>query len=555
MSTLGPDPIRLGTRASALARTQSATVGDALAVVAGRQWREVLIRTHGDDTSRPLDAGGRPGVFVSALRDALLAGDVDVIVHSYKDLPSAPVPGIVLAAVPTRVDPRDGLVSRDGRSLAALPPGAVVGTSSPRRAAAVARLRPDVVIRPVRGNIDSRIAKVHAGEYDAVVLAVAGVTRIGRQDELTEVLDEILPAPAQGALAVECRVGDSGLRAWLARLDDPVSRLTTAAEREVLVGVDATCTTAIAAAAMWDGVELRLRAELTVDGRLTTADVAADLEVDVLGGDGALLAARVLGLQAAATLRGAAADRPPVLLVRAGDDADAAALAAHGIPAISDPYVRQSVLRGPDAEHLVDLLAGAGDRTWLVATSPAAVPSWSAVVGDDRLRAAVATARRAGARAVATGERTAQTLRDAGFGEVAVPGRASAAGVLDLLSGAPAGVALFPCGGQALRTLPDGLRARGWAVEEAVVYDTLPVTDRPASTALLESGDVAAVVLRSPSAVRALLSFVRPASSVRVVCAGQTTAEAAHEAGLRVDAVAASPDSVAVVDAVARVLG
>ena len=161
---------------------------------------------------------------MSALRDALLAGEVDVIVHSYKDLPSALVPGITLAAVPSRADARDALVSRDGLRLADLPAGAVVGTSSPRRTASLQRIRPDLDVRPIRGNVDSRIAKVREGEYDAAVLAVAGLSRIGRAAEITEVLDDVLPAPAQGALAVECRSGDDDLRGWLALLDDPVFR-------------------------------------------------------------------------------------------------------------------------------------------------------------------------------------------------------------------------------------------------------------------------------------------------------------------------------------------
>ncbi len=553
MPGLMPDPIRLGTRASILARTQSATVGDALAAVAGRPWAEVLIRTHGDDTSRPLASVGRPGVFVSALRDALVAGDVDVIVHSYKDLPSAPHAGLVLAAVPPRADPRDGLVAREGATLAELPAGSVVGTSSPRRAAALALQRPDLVVRPIRGNVDSRIAKVRSGEYDAAVLAVAGLTRIGRADEIAEVLD-LLPAPAQGALAVECRVDDVELRGWLAQLEDPVARLTTQAEREVLVGVDATCTTAIASAASWDGSVLRLRAELTDEDGHRTADVRTALTP----AEDRLLVARALGLRAAGVLRGARDDRPPVLLVRAaGDDADAVALAALGIPAISDPYVEQAVgAAGDDVEQLCELLARPATGTWLVVTSPVAVRALAAAVGEDRLAAAAAAAIAAGVRAAATGERTAQSLRDLGFGDVRVPapGHSSAAGLLDLLADEPAGTALLPRGGQALRTLPDGLADRGWQVRTAVVYDTRTVRERPGSALLLESGDVGALVLRAPSAVHALVHHARPDVSVRVVVAGPTTAAAADEAGLRVDAVAASSDSATVAAAVAALL-
>jgi hydroxymethylbilane synthase len=552
-----PEPIRLGTRASALARTQSATVGDALAAVAGRPWQEVLVRTHGDDQSVSLTAPGRPGLFVSALRDALLAGEVDVIVHSYKDLPSAPVPGITLAAVPSRADARDALVSRDGLRLVDLPAGAVVGTSSPRRTASLQRIRPDLDVRPIRGNVDSRIAKVRAGEYDAAVLAVAGLDRIGRAAEITEVLDAVLPAPAQGALAVECRSGDDELRGWLALLDDPVSRLVTSAERAVLVGISAACSTAIAAAGSWDGTELRLRAELTVAGRDTTADVG--LLVDP-GSDaaGRVLAARAAGLRAAGVLLGATDDRPPVLLVRADtDDPDREALAAFGIPAISDPHLRKAARRDDAGlEHLLALLADPAPGTWLIATSPSAVPALAAAVGERRLTACIAAAVAAGARAAATGERTANTLRDAGFADVAMPAaeRSSASGLLDLLAAHDAGSALLPLGAQALRTIPDGLRSRGWQVHETVVYDTEEALDRPPSALLLEAGQVSAVVLRSPSAVRAVLRHARPAESVHVVCAGPTTARAASAAGLRVSAVSLSPDPAALAVAVRTVL-
>jgi hydroxymethylbilane synthase len=544
------DAIRLGTRASLLARTQSAAVGDALSAVAGVPWREVLIRTHGDDTSTSLNQPGRPGLFVSALRHALLAGDVDVIVHSFKDLPSAPEPGLVLAAVPGRADPRDALISGDGLTLAALPPGALVGTSSPRRAAALTRLRPDLVVRPIRGNVDSRIAKVRRGEFDATVLAVAGLARIDRLDEIAEYLDDMLPAPAQGALAVECRADDGAIREWLAALDDPIARLVTCAEREVLVGIDAACTTAVAAAASWQDGRLTLRAELTEGAAHRAVEVSDALDLDDT------LGARLLGLRAAARLAGA--DGPVVLLVRSeGNHSDAESLSALGIPAISDPYVQIAPRRSGDAEALLARLVAPGASTapgWVVATSPMTVPSWAAVVGESALEEAVRAASAAGVRAAATGERTAATLRALGFAEVVVATSASASGLVQALSAEQPGVALFPRGNLALRTLPEGLRDLGWTVEEGVVYETAAVSERPASALLVERGGVSAIVVRSPSAVRALVSFVSPPAGTVVVCAGETTAAAARTAGLRVDEVADSPASADVAVAVARAL-
>lgn len=548
-------PIRLGTRASQLARTQSATVGDAIAAASGRPWVEVLVRTPGDDTTKPLDQPGSPGLFVSTLRRALLAGEVDVIVHSFKDLPSLPEPGVTVAAVPAREDPHDALVSRDGLRLADLPVGAVIGTSSPRRAAAILRARPDLQVRPIRGNVDTRIRKVREGEFDATVLAVAGLSRIGRLDEVSEVLDGMIAAPAQGALAVECRSDDAAMLDLLAGVDDPMARLRTAAERHVLVGINAACTTAVAAQADYVGGVLRLRAELTVDGRHTTADVTAAVE------PGEIATARLLGLRAAAALVGS--ERPVLLIRSEGNDSDAESLTEHGIASISEPYVRISPsTTSPDARTLVSLLddcaadPATAEGTWLVATSPMTVPSWLAAAGDTDLGGAVQRAAAAGVRAAATGARTAATLRDLGFADVLVPSDESSAQALvtELSSHAP-GRALFPRGSLALRTLPDGLTELGWQVVEGVVYETSTVEERPASAAMVAAGEVAAVVVRSPSAVRALVQHVTVPPHVPIVCAGRTTAAAAQEAGLAVSAVAASPSSSDVADTVARVLG
>ena len=256
--------LRLGTRGSALARTQSGLVAAALTAATGRPVELVVIRAEGDDVTIPLEAPPRPGAFVATLRDALLAGEVDLVVHSFKDLPSAPLAGLVVAAVPERADPRDALCAGDRVGLAGLAQGARIGTASPRRDAGLRRVRPDLQIVPVRGNVDTRLRKVGDGQVDAVVLAAAGLQRLGRGDAITELLDPDVcgPAPAQGALAVECRVGT--LEAALASLDDPSARLAVTAERAVLAGVEAACTTAVGAYAVWRGAaELELLAELT----------------------------------------------------------------------------------------------------------------------------------------------------------------------------------------------------------------------------------------------------------------------------------------------------
>lgn len=257
--------LRVGTRASLLALTQTRIVTEQVARVTGREIQEIQISTEGDQTVGSLMNPKRPGVFVSALRDALLAGDVDFIVHSFKDLPSAADPRIALAAVPVREDFSDVLVSRDGLTLAQLPAGAVVGTSSPRREARVRHLRPDVVVKPMRGNVDTRLRKIQEGEFDAAVLAAAGLSRLGLIDQASEYmsLDQIIPAPAQGALAIECLAENVELVEQLGQLTHFETRITTAAERAVLAGVAASCTTAIGAHAIYFERELELVAEIS----------------------------------------------------------------------------------------------------------------------------------------------------------------------------------------------------------------------------------------------------------------------------------------------------
>ncbi len=270
-------PLRVGTRASQLARTQSGHVADSLRAALGREVVLVGVSTEGDVSSAPLASFGGVGVFVSALRDALLRGDVDVAVHSLKDLPTAPHDGIALAAVPRREDPRDVVVARDGLTLGELAPGARVGTGSPRRAAQLHALGLGFVVAGIRGNVDTRIRKVFEGEFDAVVLARAGIARLGRLDEVTEVLDPIqmLPAPGQGALAVECRAADTDLVAEVrGALDDRHTRAAVTAERTVLADLEAGCSAPVGALAEVadgdDGEELWVRAvALSHDGGLS----------------------------------------------------------------------------------------------------------------------------------------------------------------------------------------------------------------------------------------------------------------------------------------------
>lgn len=259
--------LRVGTRSSLLARTQTALVMNEVARLSpGLSWSEHLITSAGDLSEEPLSQLTTPGIFVSALRDELLHNRVDVIVHSMKDLPALPHPEISLAAVPAREDPRDTLICSVANSLETLPRGSRVGTSSPRREASVRRIRPDLVLEPIRGNITTRIEKVAQGDYDATILAKAGLIRAGLTSAITQelALDQFLPAPRQGALAVECRNGDSATKAFLASVDEEHARVTALAEQTVLIGLSAGCHVAIGAHARWRDSQLEMHAELAV---------------------------------------------------------------------------------------------------------------------------------------------------------------------------------------------------------------------------------------------------------------------------------------------------
>ncbi|WP_327177235.1 hydroxymethylbilane synthase [Streptomyces sp. NBC_01335] len=263
-------PLRLGTRRSKLAMAQSGLVAEAVSEVTGRAVELVEITTYGDVSREDLAQIGGTGVFVAALREALLRGEVDFAVHSLKDLPTAQPEGLVLAAVPLREDPRDVLVARDGLTFDELPAGARVGTGSPRRMAQLnAHAKShglSIETVPIRGNVDTRIGFVRNGELDAVVLAAAGLSRLGRTDEVTDFLspDTVLPAPGQGALAIECAATSTDLAAALAELDDPYTRVAVTAERSLLAALEAGCSAPVGALAdlLVDGQavnELRLR--------------------------------------------------------------------------------------------------------------------------------------------------------------------------------------------------------------------------------------------------------------------------------------------------------
>lgn len=315
--------VKIGTRGSKLALSQTQQITDQLSAVGGFVAEIIPVKTDGDVLTGPLSQMGGTGVFAAALRDTLLNGGVDVAVHSLKDLPTAAVPGLTLGAIPVRADARDALCSRDGLKLAELPVGSTVGTGSPRRAAQLLAARPDLVIVDIRGNVDTRLARVpglpgnpdvervegKVADLDAVVLAAAGLGRIGRLVTVTEFLDSdiMLPAPGQGALALECRTADADLNGVLGQslnaVDDHDTRLAVTAERALLARLEAGCSAPVGALAHRKGSMLYLETVVvSLDG---TRSLRLKKATDGLTSVGATL----LGIELAEELlAGGAAD-------------------------------------------------------------------------------------------------------------------------------------------------------------------------------------------------------------------------------------------------------
>jgi hydroxymethylbilane synthase len=299
-------PLVIGTRGSPLALAQAREVEARLKRAHPGLAQEgaialSVIRTSGDQvTDRPLYEIGGKGLFTKELEDALLQKQIDVAVHSVKDLPGFLPPGLGVVCVLPREDPRDALISAHGASLSELPRGARLGTSSPRRQAQVLALRPDIAVRPLRGNVETRLRKIREGEADATLLALAGLKRLGLESKATAVIsvEEILPAVGQGAIGLECREDDDRMRALLAPLNDAMSAACVAAERALLATLEGSCRTPIAGLA-----------EIGGDGTLSLRGLVASLDgrrVIRVTRSGVVGDAALLGADAGAELRACA---------------------------------------------------------------------------------------------------------------------------------------------------------------------------------------------------------------------------------------------------------
>ena len=550
-----PPRLRLGTRGSALAVAQSSTVADAIRAL-GAEVELVTVRTLGDD--RPPDTTWGEGAFVGALEAGLLDGTIDLAVHSAKDVPTNEHPRLTIAAYPRRADPRDAIVGREpGTTLAGLRHGAKVGTDSPRRSAFLRAVRPDLRLHPLHGNVDTRLRRLDEGATDALVLAVAGLVRLGRADRIGEILPSELcpPAPGQGSLAIQCRTDDDITRSWLTRLDDAPTRAAVEAERELLRATGGGCRAPIGALATVEGDEIVLRAATAsttqpprprggrpilargeargpVAERLTlAAGLASRLTAELAAGgnDAAIDAGR--SVRARVLVTRPAAHSAPLI----------SALAAEGLEVVAIPTIE---IRPVDAGGELDAaVARAAGASWIAITSGNAVEP--VLDAADRLSVDLS-----GPRWAAVGTATKAALQARGIEVRFVPSIADAGALAAELPIERGETVFLPRTDIADRRLVAALESRGASVDAVVAYRTIegPEPSREALRALFAAGGPDAIVVASASAVRGLAmllgrAHLELARRIVACCIGESTAAAARSAGFELVLVAPATES------------
>lgn len=557
----------VGTRKSALALWQTDWVVERLhAAWPGLTCVVQPFTTAGDRTqaqNKPLPEIGGKGLFTLELEEALRSGDIDLAVHSLKDLPVEEPPGLTIGAIPERADVRDGVVARNGWTLATLPQGAVVGTSSTRRTAQLMAVRPDLVIRPIRGNVETRINKVLNGDYDATVLALAGLTRLDLAHHVTDLLplEVMLPAPGQGALAVQCRWGDEAIRSLLAAIDDGAVRAAVTAERSFLSRLGGGCSAPVAAyatpvagspnclqmealVASPDGQRL-----IRVQGHGEVHELAERLAAETLAQGAADLLVRD-AVPAATKLQPLAGKR--IVLTRPKEQSQelAGRLAQLGAQTLILPAIR--IVPRTELQPLDKAIAELDTYDWILFTSANAV-----TIFGERWRAAGQPANGESRwQVAAVGPATAAAVRTLGFEPAFVPAAYRAEELAAGLGDVAGRRILVPQASAARPTLVDQLTAQGAEVTVIPVYDTLPAELRQNDLAELEQG-VDAVLFTSGSTVRNFVNAVQPHEAAfkqvkraTIFCIGPVTAEAAQESGLPTRIIAQEATTESLVQAV-----
>lgn len=547
--------LRLGTRASTLALVQAREVLAGLAE-AGMRAEIVTVETAGD--RRPPDSVWGEGAFVSAIERALRDGEVDAAVHSAKDLPTRDTDRLTIAAWLPRADARDALItSAGGATLAGLPRGARVGTDSPRRTAFLLAARPDLRPHLLNGNVDTRLRRLDAGETDALCLAVAGLTRLGRETRIDEVLgaEVALPAPGQGAIAVQVRSDDRDAARALAYLDHAPTRHAVQAERAFLRESGGGCRAPIGAHATVDD-----------DGTLVLRGLWARPDGTAIARDevrGAAMDAERLGAELARRLRRAAPGLaravravPRVLLTRADGDNETLreALGEHDIDSSVVPAIAVDLVSpgGP----LDDAVRELGRYAWVVITSANGARAIADALARTRCEAALGTTRWA-----AIGPATAAALESRHIPVAYRPQRSNAAAMAESLPLFAGEAVLLARADIADGRLPAALRERGAEVHEVVAYRTIeaPLESAPLLDAALDGPRPDALVFTSGSTVRGLLTLAgdRRAADVRsipAVCIGPGTAAEALRQGFRVAGQAPMQTAVSLADVIAATL-
>lgn len=542
--------LRLGTRGSRLALTQTNQTAEALRLVhPGLEVEVVVIQTTGDKIQdSPLSAIGGKGVFTKEIEEALLEGRIDVAVHSLKDVPTRQPAGLAIGAVTARLDPHDLLLAREPVDITTMPAGARLGTSSLRRRAQTARTNPSIQIDDLRGNVPTRIQKMINGQYDAVILAAAGVERLGERAPFMAPIpfDIMLPAPGQGAVGLQIREEDTTARRLLAAVHDEDSARCCAAERTLLEALGGGCQLPLGTIAKYEDGRIHLR------GRVISLDGLRCAEGEAAGGDpisvGRELAEKILseggreildsleldggGGFEQAVLQAAEMDKRPlggkVVLVTRDEDADgplSMALRELGGAPLCLPLVRHAPAEDP--APLKKALADAGNYDWLILTSRRAVDAVVAQLGAERPRARVAC----------VGLSTADAARAAGFEPEIAPREGTAVALADQLieAGVRGARMLYPRSELARPALKEALKSAGAIVDDPIAYRTLRLRATGALETALRGRRPDAALFCSSSAVEALDEKVAPLFDGMVVGSiGPPTTESLQRLGINV---------------------